>query len=131
MGVTVKDLIHSYETVEHDKFETELLKWLVNEGYFLTEQEVPLDYKREVPKEAIDEFRHSQEYDILVFGNKVWLIHEKVSYEEASRICSDERTKGENWFAGFAIHGQYKNLPRGHELPLKPKKETKQMRLFV
>ena len=123
MKITVKELIHSYKMVEHDKYDLVLLEWLVETGHFYLEQEVYLDWKREVPNELLDEFRHSQQYDVLVFGDKVWLIYENVSYDDAKRICSDSRTKGKNWFAGFAIHGQYKNIPKGHPLPVKPQEQ--------
>ena len=121
MKIKIKDLLWSLKNIEHEKYELELVKWLVSIGHFSLEQEVSLDWQREIPQELQEKFRHSQDYDVLVFGNKVWLIYEKVSYHEAKRICSDSRTKGDNWFAGFSIHGQYKDIPRGHELSVKPR----------
>ena len=112
----VRALIESFETGGHEKYEADFLNWLVENGYFTLDQEVPLDYRREISYETQDEFRRSQKYDILVFGAKIWLIEEAVSYERARYVCSLPETSGDNWFAGFAIHGQYKNIPKGEPL---------------
>ena len=79
---------------------------------------LPVDFRRRIPDELEAEFRDSQLYDIVVFGSKIWLIEEGVSLQRAQEVCSNEGTHGKNWFAGFAIHGQYKNLPKGRPLEL-------------
>lgn len=114
--VKVSDLIKSHEVTGHEKYDADLLKWLVDKKYFELETELPLDYKREIPKELEQEFRNSQLYDILVFGSEIWVIEEAVSLQRAKEACSSDKTKGDNWFAGFAIHGQYKDKKKGHPL---------------
>ena len=114
--VTVEDLIYSFKTVEHEKYNEKLLEWLVEKGHFNLKQELPLDFKRAIPEELEDEFRSQQTYDVVVFGSKIWIIEEDVSLERAKEVCNSPKTKGDNWFTGFAIHGQYKNLPKGEPL---------------
>lgn len=113
INITVEQLITSHEAVGHEKYSADLLRWLVAIGHFTMGQELPINYNTEIPCELEGQFRANQKYDILVFGSKVWLIEGAVSLERAKYICSLPETQGENWFAGYAVHGQYKNIEKG------------------
>ena len=111
----ITEVIRTLEFMGHEKFYAEMLKWLIEKGIFKPEQKInPLSWEREVSKDMIDEFRVSQKYDVIVFGEKHWLLYEAISYETAKRVCSAPCTRGQNWFLGFSIHGQFKNIKKGH-----------------
>ena len=113
----VEEVIETYEFLGHEKFKAELLKWLIAKGFYRKGQTInAISWDNEVTRELMDEFRELQYYDLIIFGGKHWLLYEAVDYQTARKACSAPCTKGENWFLGFSIHGQFKNLDKAHDL---------------
>ena len=113
----VEEVIETYEYIGHEKFKAEFLKWLLNTAYYEKGQRINvMSWENEIPGELMDEFREKQYYDVIVFGGKHWLLYEAVDYQTARKACSAPCTKGENWFLGFSIHGQFKKLDKAHDL---------------
>ena len=114
---TVEEVIKTYEFLGYEKFKAELLKWLLNTAYFEKGQRINvMSWENEIPGKLMDEFREEQCYDVIVFGDKHWLLYEAVDYRTARKACSAPCTRGKNWFLGFSIHGQFKTLEKAHKL---------------